>query len=132
MVIPVIIIEDKTISEALSRSFVLIKDNWWSTLGIIIISALITNMMSMIFALPEFAMTVFHTMNFLKDDYKFLHIITSVIATSGQYLLYSFISIAVGLQYYNLHERIEGVGFKAQIEKIGSETKSGEFNTGEF
>jgi hypothetical protein len=105
------IIEDKGFGETFSRCFQLIRNNWWITFGILLLSYLIISIVGTLFSIP--AMIIAGVEGFLvgsgqqeavnSDSLAF--IITTIVGGLGQYLIYPVWNIIVGFQYYNLREQ---------------------------
>ncbi len=126
--IPIYLFEQNGIGDALGKSFQLIKQKWWSTFGLMVITSIIAGMSSYVFAIPTYVIMfseMFSSMDAMQDGdpSAFFNLFTgwtSTIALSismiGSYLCYSIPIIALAFQYFNLSERMEGRGLKSQIE----------------
>jgi hypothetical protein len=127
LIVPVMIFERKSIGDAFSRCFFLIKDKWWSTFGLIFIALIIQSVMSFIFNVPQYIITFLiginaSSSNFLVDSpawQKILLILSGSISAIGSSLLYCISFIAIAFQYFNLVERREATGLLNQIETLG-------------
>ncbi|HCX20867.1 MAG: hypothetical protein CMB80_27755 [Flammeovirgaceae bacterium] len=126
--IPIYMFEQEGIGEALSKSFKLIKEKWWSTFGLIIITTIIAGVASYVFLIPTYALMfseMFSNVEKMEsgDPTAVFDIFTSwtttigmAVSMVGSYLCYSIPIVAMAFQYFNLSERIEGRGLKSQIE----------------
>lgn len=127
---PIYMFEDVTPGDAFTRSFTLVKEKWWSTFGLLIISGIMAYVVQLVFSLPM--MLVYFTnlfslveevQNNPDDVSAFAEIFSSgyttiamTISMIGNYLTYSIPLIALGYQYANLVERNEGRGLMNEIE----------------
>lgn len=111
--------EGTGISEVFSRCFKLIKDKWWSTLGLVIVMSFIAGIMGLIFSLPASIVT-FMGIAGNNGDNSLTIIITQTIAILGTRLLSALVPLALSFQYFNLVERQEGVGLLSAIDSIGT------------
>lgn len=127
LLVPIIVIERKSFSEAFSRCFSLITDKWWSTFGLTIIMGMIAGFMGFIFSIPQMVFTflgMFHqTSNGFASELPVWQetglMITSIIQTVGASLLRALVFIALAFQYYNLVERKEGTGILEKLDQFG-------------
>ncbi|GAB4007631.1 hypothetical protein EXU85_32760 [Spirosoma sp. KCTC 42546] len=103
-----------------NRCFVLIRDKWWSTLGIIFVMGLISGVVGLIFTLPAGILSFLITAKLLPDMSGFWLVLGNVVATVGSTLLRAIIYVALGFQYTNLVERQEGRGLQSAIDSIGT------------
>ena len=132
LIIPIMIFEKKSIGDAFSRCFQLIKDKWWSTFGLIFVAGVIQGMMGFIFNIPEMILTVVFTLQRSTGDIlvdppmwqKGALIISACIKAVGSGLLMCISFIAVAFQYFNLVERREATGLMNQIEGFGGSSPS--------
>ncbi|MTI88887.1 MAG: hypothetical protein FH748_13050 [Balneolaceae bacterium] len=115
------IIEDKNPIDGLSRSWNLTQDNWWISFGTYIVLYIITTMMSYVLVIPFsiiiglFAATGAESSAGLSSTIGIFYGLMIVISS-----LFSVIMIiGMALHYFNLVERKEGSGLRAQIEELG-------------
>lgn len=119
----IIVIREKlSITDSLKRSYKLIRGKWWSTFGLIIIMSIVSSIVALVFQFPVLVTTIMNTLGLGKGitDSKGLMIAASIIAVVGTMVVQGIIWIAVAFQYYNLVERSEGSGLRAEIETLGS------------
>lgn len=126
LLISVIIFEDKSIGDAFSRCFLLIKDKWWSTFGLIFVASILQGTMGLIFSIPDMIINVtilLHRDGDLLADppmwQKGAVVLTSCISAIGTGLLTCISFIAIAFQYFNLVERREATGLMNKIETFG-------------
>lgn len=128
LIIPIIIFERKSVGDAFSRCFYLIKDKWWSTFGLLLVAGLLQGTMGLIFNIPEIVLSFIFTLNRAESDFlndppmwqKVALIIAAIIKGVGSGLLMCISFIAIAFQYFNLVERREATGLMSQIEGFGN------------
>ena len=132
---PIYMFEDLSVGEAFSRSFKLIKEKWWSTFGLLIISGLMAYVVQMVFSIPMMAVyftELFSVVDDLQGDPEDVSgifdmfssgymTVSMTVSMIGTYLTYSIPLIALGYQYSNLVERSEGRGLMNEIEDFDKE-----------
>lgn len=128
LAIPIFLFEEKGIGNAFNKSFKLIKGKWWSTFGLLFVTGIIAGIVSYVFAIPFYFLTVgemFTTVDADADPEAVFAIFTNwytiigmAIMMIGSYLTYMIPSIALAFQYFNLSERIEGTGIRNQINEF--------------
>lgn len=128
LIVPILIIEQKSIGESFTRCFKLITDKWWSTCGLIVVTGIIAVIMGQVFAIPQYIFT------FLVAAHKASAetavppwqeaglVISSTFSTFGSSMLQAIPLVAVGFQYYNLVERREAAGLMAKLDTFGQPT----------
>lgn len=126
----VILFEDTNPLDAIGRSFKLIRGKWWSTFGLIVVTAIIGYIISIVFGLPRsltFGLKAFTSLTENGDMQEVLeaakgeqalNVVFSVFETFGQILLYSLVYIALAFQFFNLVERRESRGLMAEIDEL--------------
>lgn len=118
----VVIREKLSATESLSRSRNLVTGKWWSTFGLMIIMSIIAGIISIVFQFPMLLATIFTTLG-LGDGIAsspVILVVASTISIVGSNLINGLIWIAAGFQYYNLVERHDGSGLRAEIDSLGS------------
>ncbi|AQG82047.1 hypothetical protein [Spirosoma montaniterrae] len=113
------VFEETDFGQTWNRCFALIRDKWWSTLGLIIVMAIIAVIISTIFSIPNAVIGFLVGATQKTDRLTSWLLIGNVISVVGQTLLYSLIYVAIGFQYGNLVERQEGRGLLSAIDQIG-------------
>lgn len=122
LVLPIMIIENTSFGYAFNHSFRLIKDNWWSTFGVLVVVIIILSVASMIVTIPS---------TIIGAGSIFLHFtkgttisVTAVIITSILqqfiHILNILIVVATCLCYFNLNESKEGTHMLDRISKFGT------------
>lgn len=121
LVFPIIIVENASFGYAFNQSFRLIKDNWWSTFGVLVVISIILSVASVILVLPSAIFTA---------GSIFLHMtrgtsasVTGVVVTT---ILKQFSHVfeilgvvSTCLIYFSLTESKEGTGLMERINQFG-------------
>ena len=121
--------ESESLFSSIGRTVDLLKGKWLSTLGLLIVASLVSQIASFIFAIPNYVLSAAGFIHSLQEaetmDLSFTQSlsygITTFIANAGQYLLSIIPVIAVIFQYYNLVERRDASGLMERIDKLGTE-----------
>lgn len=118
--------ENKGFSNAFGRSFDLTKQNWWLTLGLILVAYIIVYLITLLLSIPAIilgfksAFTSFKNlqegtpMNF-TTGYYILSSITNLI----NYILFSVPFVVIAFQYFSLLESKEKPSLQDKIDQIG-------------
>jgi hypothetical protein len=114
----VLITEDQTFGGAWNRCFNLIKDNFWSSLGIYIVVYLLysisAGIISSIIGLFTGLISYFTT----KDISATIGVVTSVLSIFS-FVFYIIFYVSVCLHYFNLAERHDGTGMMRRLDNLG-------------
>ncbi|MCB2407565.1 hypothetical protein [Hymenobacter lucidus] len=116
---PVLWLEDGSLGHALRRCFYLIQGKWWSTFGLLMVTAMIQGMIAMMFALPQYAVMFGKMLKIPGLESDALGIIAQCLYALGIMFTYTIPLMAVVFQYFNLVERKEGMGLRSLIDSIG-------------
>ena len=98
--------ENQGFKESVKESINLIKGNWWSTAGILIVLSIIQGVLAFIFQLPQTILTFYVTLNLidgvgLDSTQELLLLITSIIS-AFTLIFYTIVIIGTVFQYFNL------------------------------
>lgn len=115
----VYVIEDRGFIDTFQRSYELVKNNWWVTLGYSIVFSLLIGIVGYIFTLP-----IYLTMlgSFLKIDFLTSDVyiyITYSISYVARFMLNPIFYIALGIMYFSLRNKLEGIDMESEIDSIG-------------
>ncbi len=124
------VFERKNYLDSIRRSFYLIRNKWWSTFGIMIMSGIIAYVIVMIFTIP------YYVLNFIKASvlvsptglnyesmplwYRTIFIVALLVMQLGSYFCQIIPLTAIAFQYFNLVERQESKGLLHDIEHLES------------
>ncbi len=124
---PVFINENKSVFDTISRCFVLIKDRWWQTFGMIIVSSIIVGVfqqMLSLFLMGLMGISMFNLDNFNQmqetfDIYIWVGVVVGIIS-----MFISVISIVViALQYFSLVEQKDAPALEERMNQINNRTQ---------
>lgn len=128
MMFPILIFENKNVGDSFSDAFNLIKENFWPTLGTIIVVFLIIMFASGIFQIPIILYSLFSMVTQLEASYENLDNLVKVdwvliglsaIGTFGSNILSLVSIISWALIYFNLNEKHNLTGTVQEIDSIG-------------
>lgn len=116
------IAERKGFIDSLKRSFELIKNKWWITLGLVIVFSLIQGFISFIFQLPQTVAAViigFSSIDGSQPGFlaEIFLIIVSILS-SFSYLLYVISLAGLSFHYHSLIEQKEAKSLFQKIENL--------------
>lgn len=119
------IIEEVGFGTSWNRSFFLIKDNWWSTFGLYIVTYLISLGIMMLVYIPVYAImgvSIFSAAKendpaLMAESMSNMAYITPLYYVAGLVISLLF-SVVTSLRYFSLVEKKEGSGEREQINKL--------------
>ena len=113
-----LIVENQTLGGAWDRCFSIIKDNFWSSLGIYILAYLIYAISAGIISAVIAALTSIVSYFTTKDISATISIATSVLSIFS-FLFYIIFYVSVCIHYFNLAERHDGTGMMQRLDTLG-------------
>ena len=116
----VMVREEVGFVEGLERCVALVKGNWWSTFGLIMVIGIIQYVFQFITSAPTLILNVLFVAKIPGGDNQVLLIAANSLSVIGAILFYSLSIIAIAFQYFNLVEVKEGVGYIAMADQIGA------------
>lgn len=117
LVSAVYVLEDQDFSGAFSRSWNLITNHWWITLGLVIVMGIFVSLMSLTVSMPFVIIASFANFSGLENPETTIGMFYGLV-NSLTYIFYTVMYICLGLHYYNLVERKEGEGLEQRIAQI--------------
>lgn len=125
----------KTVSDSISFSFKLVKDEWWITFATLIVLSIVVGVASYVFGLPGIIyswlkMGIFSDTIDLGDSNTFslysdpIYLVLSLISYAAQFFLNFITIIATALIYFNLNEKKHFTGTFERISNIGNNTEA--------
>ncbi|KQB99468.1 hypothetical protein [Pedobacter sp. Hv1] len=119
LVYPILILENASLGYSFTRSFKLLKDNWWITFGILVVIWIITYACTTFVQLPAIIITMVNTFtnpsNPISKSY-------AIISSLSSYIAQVFLIIPIicsALCYFSLVEQKESTGLLDRIEGFG-------------
>lgn len=120
LILPIMVIENAGLGYGWSRSFQLIKDDFWQTFGAIFLMWIITYALMTIFVLPVSLFSVGSILISKSQPSFTALVLTTVISAICQVFL-MLPAITAALCYFNLQEQKEGTGLLGRINNFGNE-----------
>lgn len=123
LVIPIIIFQGDSIKEAINACFPLIKNNWWSTFGFLIVLSMIAGALQFAFQVPmaiyQF-ITAFHmAQNEPLETSQGLSILFSIIQSTGASLMQVIPFTGIAILYFSLIEQKQNPALLKELESVG-------------
>ncbi len=131
-VAPAILVFGRTsVSDAISESFNLIKDNWWMTFFTLLVMTILMYLISLIFQIPLFIYYFIRTFTMVQEGsaadpsslFDWVYVVLNVISSLFQYLLTVIMIVAAAFIYYDLNEKKNFTGTYETISQLGSSEK---------
>ncbi len=113
------------------RSLRLLKGNWMSTLGLLIVAWIFVAIANIIFTLPNSILTMIGILHQVdnSDAVQLSFIeelafgLTSFIASAGGYFMTVILMLILIFQYFNLVEQLDATGLIQRIDEMGEKSK---------
>lgn len=126
--VAIMMYEDKGVFEAIGRCFTLIKEKWFSTLGLLIVIGILQYAVQMLFSIPYYAFNFSNIflswqnpeamMEPLSPGTSVAFVLSFILLSLGGFFSGLLPAIALSYQYSNLVERQESKGLMQKIEAI--------------
>jgi hypothetical protein len=131
LITAIIVLEDANLGSAFDRGFKLIKDQWFTTFGaLIIITIIVVSCMGIV----AFPISIIHSINAMVSRGQLsmsLTILTVVIQTLCS-VFFILPIITISLSYFSLKEEKDGTGLTERINTFGQNTKNNGLSTEEY
>jgi hypothetical protein len=121
----VIVMENKNLSNGLSRGFELVKGEWWVTFGTILAIIIVMAILSFTFQIPLYAYSILKNFVLVDDEALLtvggndvIFVVISVLTNAITYVLFVIHVVFAGLIYFDLDEQKSSTGLFDQIEKL--------------
>jgi len=117
----IVIIEGRSYSDAFTRCFTLVKENFWVSLGLYLLVYIIYLFNAGIISAVIGAITsviYYFTTKYLGSA---IGIFTSILNVFS-FIFYIIYYVSVVLHYYNLAERVDGTGILRKLDTIGNDS----------
>jgi len=118
LVIPIIIMENATLGFAFNRSFQLIKNNWWFTLGVFFVIQLLIVVAFMAIVIPVLLIT-YGTMFLTTVNFLNVYSYATIAVTHLFQFLYVLPLIGIAFTYFTLTEQKENGTLLQRIMMLG-------------
>lgn len=130
-VYPIRIRERVSNTIAFSKSYQLVKKNFWNTWIVIFVSYLIVMILGLFFSIPQSIYTGTSQLHNIYDsgfnqNSSVLITVFNVIAILGTNIVNAILYIIIGFHYFSSNEKEYGVGLAEKIDTIGTHTNDNE------
>lgn len=115
----VFVFEEGGFSATLNRCFYLVKNNWWATLGLVMVMGIIQSFMGFVFQIPQYIVLGAKGMHVAGLGSDPLLLATQCFTAIGQIVLYVPGLVAKAFQYFNLVEEKDGLGMRSLVDQLG-------------
>lgn len=127
VVFAIMVFEGGSTTEVISKSFDLIKGEWWVTFGTLLVVGVLVSLIGLIFSVPAMIYTFSKGMvtasesSYLNasENIDWVYIGLNTLSSAAQYVLYIITAVASAFIYFNLHERKHNTGALEEIDSIG-------------
>ena len=120
------IFEGKDVTDSISYSFNLIKENWWMTFATLLVMGIIYYIVLIVFQIPQyiyFFINAFTSSQISSVDpsdmFDWVYVALSSIGIIAQYLLLTIMVICTVFVYFNLNEKKNFTGTIETIDSLG-------------
>ncbi|MGM1056221.1 MAG: hypothetical protein ACQEWG_10100 [Bacteroidota bacterium] len=123
----IMVFKQTNLTDTISYSFTLIKDNWWMTFITLIVTGLLVYIIGLVFQIPLIIYTLVKMMTMVQEGSAaemamysdWVLIVLQVLASLIQYILYSISVIVIAFIYFHLNEEKNLTGTFEQIDNLG-------------
>ena len=127
----VLIFRNNAVTNSISDSFNLVKDNWWVTFFSLFVITLLIYIIGMIFQFPLIVYVFVKTLTSVQegsvanpgDMVDWVYVTLNVLSSLFQYLLSVVIVVAAAFIYYDLDEKKNATGSYERIAGLGASDK---------
>lgn len=126
-----VVFDRMSVSDSISESFTLIKDNWWITFATILVMLILIGVIGFVLNIPVIIYSMVKVITMSQEGstadpsqlVDWVYITLNIISTIIQYLLYSLMAITTAFIYFDLKERKYFVGTYETIDSLGKENQ---------
>jgi hypothetical protein len=124
LIFPVMIIENTSFGYAFGQVFRLIRDNWWTTFGVLFVTGLIVYFCTLIVVLPTSAFNIGSVLLHKTKGIQLSLTASIITAVLGAFchIFYILPITALALCYFNLTETKDATGLMERINQLGNNT----------
>ena len=124
----IMVFENKSVGDTISHCFTLIKGQWWTTFGVLLLISILISILGSIFSVPALIYQLLKmgimigeedptaVFNLFKDP---IYIALNVLSYIGKFILSSITLIATVFIYYDLNEQKNLTGTIEKIDSLG-------------
>ncbi len=128
----ILVFDRKSVGDAFSYSFTLIKDNWWATFGTLLVIGIIVAVIGYAFNIPA-AMYMWAKMGIFSGEMDAetmsngfidpIYVILNLLSVLVQFMLNLVSVVAGALIYFHLNEKKNFTGTYERIENLGKSSQ---------
>ncbi len=120
--------EGNGLFSSIGRTLNILKDNWFSTLGLFIVAWLMSSLLNIVFSLPNLILTslsVFHAATadeevVLSLGQELIYGFTAFISSTGGFFISLITMLIMVFHYYSLVEQSDAPGLMGRIDSLGT------------
>jgi len=124
----ILVFEDKTVGQTISHCYVLIKDKWFETFGVIIVVSILVGIIGYVFSIPQL---IYYFVKIISSISKKdptvvvslfsdpIYLALNIISYAGRFLLSAITIVAFALMYFDLNEQKFKTGAIESIDNLG-------------
>lgn len=116
---PALWLEDQSVFGAVGRSFSLIKGNWWSTFGLMMVVGFIQGALSVVFVVPFYATMAGKMFQIPMLGSDIAGLTGTTFYSIGIIFTYAISLLTAAFQYFSLVEQREGRGLHLLVGELG-------------
>ena len=127
------ILDNKGLGNGMSQAFRLLKDNWWITVGLLIVFGLIYNSVRFVFVIPMYANLLIQNIIFIRDPLEeasivqvALNYVFGGILLLGVFFSYIIPLVGMNLQFFSMSESKDAKALINRIDNLGAEQEEEE------
>ncbi|MGN8071309.1 hypothetical protein [Mucilaginibacter sp. SG564] len=135
LIFPIMVIENASFGYAFSRSFFLIKDNWWVTFGALVVIWIIFYVAIVVITIPTTIINMISLITAPQKGGAAFSAPAAIIGAALQQLCQVFGVLpvtALALCYFNLTESKDGTSLMDKINKLGTTTPNTDLPAEEY
>ena len=112
------VFEHKRFWKSVSRSYELIKNNRWNTVGVLLLTLVVQSSIQFVFYIPSMVYMIYQLNSLDLPKISWLFVISSGVSMLVGYLVMMISMIAINFHYFNLVERQESVSLLNKVQSF--------------
>lgn len=127
LVFTVMVFRNKDVSDSITESFQLVKNEWWMTFATLLVMGIVVGIIGAVFTIPSMIYMFINgivsaeqgSAADLSGMFDWVYVTLNTIASAIRFLLYIITAIATAFIYFNLNERKNLTGTFEKIDALG-------------
>lgn len=111
--------EDTSILDSFSRSWNLVKDNWFSCFGFMFVIGILAFILALVFSLPQYIPIIGTAFDIPFLSSEIVLYITTFIYYAGSLMLAPLTTVAIGVLYFSRRSDYDNIEINDNIDQIG-------------